>query len=292
MILKKVEKILDERDYVYQEWNGCFDIVARRRDDVCLLKVLDNVDSIQEEQANNLKMLSHNICAFTAIIGTHTRREMLNDDVVYERYGIPAITTDTLSNILDNNIPKIYRTRGGLFNNINSEEFKKSRKKHNLTQKQLAEKVGVTKKFIYEHEKTNMLSDREIVIKLEKMLNASISTDIDISSGSFDQNDPVSLFEKEVSKVLKGMGFSTDLIHQTPFNIIAKEKFMVLSDVEDNEKRIMKNMNALKSFSEITKNPAIIISKNDDIESELPVVDFKDLEQLNISDLKRILKRW
>ncbi|MBI4895598.1 MAG: hypothetical protein HY831_03845 [Candidatus Aenigmarchaeota archaeon] len=291
MLLKRIEKILDERDYVFQEWSGCFDLVARRKDNICLLKVLDNVDSIQETQANNLKMLSHNMSAFTAIIGTHTRREILENDVIYERYGISTMTSSTLSNVLDEKIPNVYRTRGGFFNKIDSEKLRRARKQERLTQKELAYNVGVSKKFIYEHEKNTTLSENNIVIRLEKLLGTSIIDNIDIEIGNYEDNSPTTLFEKEVCNLLKKMGFSTDTIYQTPFNIIAKEKIMVLSDAEDNDRKLAKNLPALKSFSEITKKPAIVISNNK-IDSQLPTIESQELKDLSIKDLKKIVKKW
>ncbi len=291
MLLKRIEKILDEHDYIFQEWSGCFDLVARRKDNICLLKILDNVDSIQETQANNLKMLSHNMSAFTAIVGTHTRREILENDVIYERYGISTMTSSTFSNVLDDKIPNVYRTRGGFFNKIDSGKLRKARTLDGLTQKQLAEKTGVSKKFVYEHEKNTMLSENNIVVRLEKLLGSSIIDNIDIETGSYEENEPTTLFEKEVCKILKNMGFSTDTIYQTPFNIIAKEKIMVLSDAEDNEKKLLKKIPALKSFSEITKKHVIVISKNK-IDSELPTIESEELEDLSINDLKKIVKKW
>src|SRR3989338_7517700 len=141
MLIRTVEKILEDHNYKYYEWRGCFDIVASNRSSTCILKILDNVDSIQEDQANNLKILSSNISAFTAIIGTHTRRDTLEDEILYERYGIPTMTPDTFSDILYEKMPHVYRTRGGLFIEIDPIKLRQARKKTGLSQKQLADKI-------------------------------------------------------------------------------------------------------------------------------------------------------
>ena len=291
MLLRKVEQILDDRKYAYYEWNGCFNLVANRRDDICIIKVLDNIDSIQEQQANNLKILSNNISAFTAIVGTHTRRESLEDNVVYERYGIPAMTTETFSGMLDDRKPTLYRTRGGFFIPIDSEKLRKARRKNGFSQRQLAQKIGVNKKFVYEHEKNGMLSDKDIVIMLENILNTSISSTIDTRiSDEFDDIKLLSDFENNVCNSLKKIGFSTSTIHQAPFNIIAKEKVMIFSDAENNEKKARRNIPSLEKFSEMTKKPAVIISDKE-IDSTLPVICPKELKDYSINDFKKLVKK-
>ena len=291
MLIKTVEKILEEHNYRYYEYKGCFDIVASKRSNICVLKVLDNIDSVQENQANNLKILSSNISTFTAIIGTHTRRDRLEDEVIYERYGIPSMTPDTFENILNEKMPTIYRTRGGLFAEIDPEKLREARKNTGLTQKQLADNIGVTKKFVYENENKKMFSEKELVIELERILDISITSSIDVkSSDDFDQNKPSSNFEKDVCNNLNKLGFTTNTIHKAPFNIIAKEDIMLLSDADDNEKRVKKNMPALEAFSEFTKSSAVIISENKDIASALPVIEAKELKNLTINEFKKLMK--
>src|SRR3989338_7190590 len=110
-LINRVERVLEENNYDYSEYSGCFDIVARRKETM-LLKVLDNIDSFQEHQSLNLKVLSSQLEANTFLIGDHTRRENLMDNVIYDRFGIFSMTVRTFGNIIDNEMPLLYRNRG------------------------------------------------------------------------------------------------------------------------------------------------------------------------------------
>jgi putative transcriptional regulator len=152
-IMNDVEKSLERGGFEHCRCEGCFDIAARR-DFTIFLKVLNNVDSIQESQANNLKIISKGFDAAVAVVGLRTRRESLRDNVVYERFDIPTFTPPTLENIIANDrLPYIYRRRGGFFAEIDPARLKAGRQKAGLSQAGLADRVGVTKKNIYEHER-------------------------------------------------------------------------------------------------------------------------------------------
>lgn len=295
MLMQKIEKILEKNDFEYCEFHGCFDIFAKKRRDMMLLKVLSNVDSFQFEQANNLKILSRNLNAFSCLIGTHTRYEALEENIIYERFDIPTFTVDTFENILDGNPPCVYRTRRGLFVEVDPSLLKKSREKNFLTQEELAKRVGVTKKFIYEHEHKKMKAMQKIIENIEKILNEKISVPfnlkINISNIEENLNEPRTSFEKSVGFDLKKIGFKIDFIYQTPFNIIAKEKMLIFSKAEENEKKIRRNLPNLIEFSNVSNKPVLLITKEKK-EYDLPSLQKKELKELSTNDLERVVKKW
>src|SRR3989338_10769619 len=126
-LINRVERVLEENNYDYSEYSGCFDIVARRKETL-LLKVLDNIDSFQEHQSLNLKVLSSQLEASTFVIGSHTRRENLMDNVIYDRFGTFAMTTTTLQAMMESDMPTLYRNRGGLFAEVNPAKLRQARR--------------------------------------------------------------------------------------------------------------------------------------------------------------------
>ncbi|MBI5061406.1 MAG: hypothetical protein HZB67_03760 [Candidatus Aenigmarchaeota archaeon] len=292
MLEQKIERLFEKHGFDHSEYNGCFDIIARKRGEIVLVKILSNIDSFQETQAENLKILSKNIGAFPCLVGTHTRSEMLENDIIYERFDISAFTPDTLESILDNNPPHVYRSKGGLFMEIEPSLLKNSRKSRRLTQHELAELVGVTKKSIYEHESRRMKAIRETVESLERLLKEDLSVPfnlkIEISNAG---GKPRTSFEKSVGIELKRKGFKTDFVYQTPFNIIAKERVLILNDAEENERHIKRNIPDLSNFSRISDKPILLITKNRQ-EYDLPSISKKQLKELSASDLKRLAKKW
>ena len=54
------------------------------------------------------------------IVGLKSKSEYLEEDVIYERHGIPVIGLETLKNmIIDNEYPEILADRGGYYVHIN-----------------------------------------------------------------------------------------------------------------------------------------------------------------------------
>ena len=290
---EEVINILEEANYDYSEYSGCFDIVGRKNKELVLLKILGNVDSLQFDQANNLKILSTNLSATALVIGHKTRRETLENDVIYDRFEIPTVTPKTLESILVfGEMPSLYRFRGGFFVKVNAEKLRGGRIKEKLTQKELADKIQITKKSVYEHENNTSNTEYTIAQKMEKVLKTSIMDHFSLRDFSFNAkpNEAKSAFEKHVSRDMKRLGFETELVYQTPFNIIAREKFVVLSEAGDNE-YLEKNESALARFSKTTKMRVLAITK-EEASLDFPSIEEKELRELRTAkDLERLLKK-
>lgn len=292
-LIEEIRTILEEARYQYSEYSGCFDIVASRRGSFSplLLKVLSNIDSLQSAQANNLKILSKNLDAMMMLVGLHTRRESLDDNIIYDRFEITALTPKTLGSILlFSELPMLYRFRGGLFAEIDKEKLKGARRKKGLTQQGLAAKVNVTKKSIYEHESKNMRVKYAVAKRLEKRLGSEILRPVEFGNFSnIEKNEP-NTFERHVSRDLINIGFQTYLVHQSPFNIIAKEKFIVFSDAAE-RRRIEKDIPYLEGFSKVVKKPVIAITK-EETDLDLPTIEERELRELSTAkELERIIRK-
>ncbi len=291
LLLKHVENILDKGGFDFCEYNGCFDIAARRNFTI-FLKILDNVDSFQETQANNLKIIASDMDATIALVGTHTRRESLKDNILYDRFDVPTFTPQMLENIVVNDtLPMLYRFRGGLFAEIDSEKLRNKREIAGLSQAELAKTIGVSKKNIYEHEHQDKKSMIEIVERIEEMIG-EVTNPLAIQKlYSFEKNEPQDRFEMLVSKDLRNIGFATDLVYQTPFNILAHEKKMlVISKTGDNKRKIEKSIPFVQKISSITQTPAVAITK-EEMNIDMPHIVEKDLKYMQKpGDIKKLIK--
>ena len=289
-VKQQVQSFLEQNDYATCEYRGCFDIAAQKNV-LLLLKTLMNVDSFQEEQARNLKIISNNLDAHPMLIGINTRRERLKPGIVYERYDLPTVSLKTFEDLICNSIyPKIYRDRGGLYVEIDSDVLKDSRKRKGLTQRELAEAVGINKKVIYEHEKKKLRMLLEIAQRLEQILDNKIIKPTDIYKSYEEHGQPKNILEKKIGNNLEKMGFKTDYVKQAPFDLFAKEKALVVSDIEIDRRKMIKNAADLKDFIKVVKKPAVLISertKEEEIHG-IPVIDKKELEEI---DKKELIKK-
>ena len=111
-----------------------FDLVARRDNSLLIIKVLTNIDSMTEKLSEELRTLSILLQACPIIIGQKSGIKNLEDDVVYDRFGIQTITPTTLSDHLLEGIPlEIYAGPGGLYAKLDNEKIAKLRQEQNYS---------------------------------------------------------------------------------------------------------------------------------------------------------------
>ena len=100
-LIREVYQLLNKEGFetsnIYEQ--SCFDIVARKKLLILLLKVLVNIDSINESHVEEIRQISNVFLASPIIVGVKSKNHILEEDVVYERHGLPAIGLETLKNI-------------------------------------------------------------------------------------------------------------------------------------------------------------------------------------------------
>lgn len=284
---ERIETLFENKGYVTARYHGCFDIAARKSK-IMLIKVLQNIDALSQEHAENLKLVASNLGASPMLIGEQTHIEKLHTGTVYERYGVPSVNFQTFQRLIEDGImPTIYSDRGGLYVKIDSEVLHETRGQKQLTQRELAEMVGVNKKVIYEHEKQQLRMLLEIAQKLEKVLHKKLIKEVDILKIAEDRENtqPKDAMERGVGKKLKAIGFSIDYIHGAPFDILARERALVISDVESNRRNMLRRAHALKAFVALTNKPAVVVTEkySQDTLEGIPVINKSELQELETS---------
>jgi putative transcriptional regulator len=293
-LVQETIDMLERNDYATCEYNGCFDIAARKHK-LMLLKVLQNIDSFQIDQAKNLKIISNNLDAHPLVVGIQTRREKLKKGIVYERLELPTVSLETLEELIESGIyPKIYRDKGGLYVEIDHDLLREARKRKGMTQKELAEAVGVNKKMVYEHEKSQIRMLLEIAKRMENILDEKLIGAANPFKKFETHGKPQDKLEEAVGKNLRKLGFETDFVKQAPFDVFAKEKVLLISDVEENRRKMLRRAVNLKGFISVVKKPALLITEKTKEENifGIPVLQRKELEELESGkDLIKIAKK-
>lgn len=291
---QQVFGFLQKSDYATYEYHGCFDIAAKK-DALLFLKVLLNVDAFQKEQAKNLKVLSNNLDGYPMLIGVQTNREKLKQGIVYERFDMPTLSLGTFEDLICSGIfPRVYRDRGGIYVEVDSETMKEARQKKGLTQRELAEAVGINKKVIYEHEKKQLRMLLEIAQRLERILDEKIQSDAKVYKRYYEHGQPNDALEMLIGQDLVGKGFRTDFVKQSPIDVFAREKSLIVTDIETDKRKMKKRAGDLKNFIGMVKRPAMMITekglKEDDILG-IPLIERKELESIDRKDLIKRAKK-
>jgi len=302
-VLQEINELLAnngfETSHIYER--SCFDMVARRKLLLLLLKVLVNIDGINGVQAQEIKKISHSFMASPLIVGLKSKSEHLEEDVVYERHGIPVIGLETLKNmILEGEYPEILADRGGYYVQINGEVLKEVREDYNLSLKDLADLAHVSRETIYKYEHGIVRACPETAMMLEDILNLKITLSIDLfkapdSLKELDIHKPnesplnenkINMNEFQPQKLVE-LGFGVIPTQKTPFDALAKLETNkqisknietpLITNLEKNRKqRTLKKMAiTLKDLSLITGSNSVFILDNEKIKESLdgiPVV--------------------
>ncbi|MFH0829984.1 MAG: hypothetical protein V1887_02370 [Candidatus Aenigmatarchaeota archaeon] len=286
-LIERTENLLEQNGWATVRYHGCFDIAARK-EGTLLVKLLTNVDALPEGHADSLKTIANSLDATALLVGERTSREKLGKGVVYERFDIPTVSFDTFEQLIEQEImPRMYRDKGGLYVEIDSSALKTARNSKGLTQMELAEAVGISKKAIWEHEKRELRMMLSIAERLEGVLKKSIVKDIELGRNGFEQAQtvPKDKLEKAVGTDLRRLGFSLDFVKNAPFDVLARKKTLVISDVEPNKRRIKLRAEALSKFISLMRKPAVMITEGKQ-ETEfggIPVLPEKELHDFESS---------
>jgi len=268
---------------------GCFDLIAKQKNVLLLVKLLENIDSLREDQAYELRKLSSMLAGLPLLVGQNIRSNSdIEDGVIYSRYEIPAISKETLRNLLVHHMPPlIYAHRGGLRVKIDGHLLKEKRMEKNLSLSDLAREVGVSKRAIYEYERGSIDVSLDTAMMLEEYLNEPLTIALNLFEqmkqiGSVTlptnyKNQPKSDLEKEVKKHFDSIGFKDQLwTKKVPFRVLARPE---LSDEEIqkykstitgisehiSQKDLVEKIEVTYSISKIAKaDPLVVIGEDFD----------------------------
>lgn len=263
-----------------------FDIAARRDDTLLLCKVLYNIDGLTEETAKEMRILSAYLTGSPIVIGAKTRDQMLEDNVVYMRYGVPAISVQTLYSYFIEEIPAlISASPGGLYVSINGEMLRRERLANNMSLGTLAGIIGVSRRTISKYEEEGMDASIDVVLSLEEVFDIELAKPIDFLTPytfeflvSLDKNKKETKddFKKEEENKLRTgdknepemlmlnyismLGYDVRETTQTPFRAISKDKNnIILTGVSKYSPTTVKRAELMSSLSKITDTESIIL---------------------------------
>jgi len=296
-LIERVEEIARKAGFnVYERAfknRFCFDLAIKKEELLMFIKVLNNIDCLAESHAVSLKRIALVFSASAILVGEKTRKGKIEEDTVYIRYGIPAVNVDTLENILLHNIlPLVYAKRGGYYVKIDGEKLRRIREELQLSLGNLAEKIGVSRRAIYEYERNTMDATLDTVIQIEELLNVPISRPISLFDWTFEvakliENIPQDPISNLIYHSFKKLGLSTIFTSYAPFDALSYEEldnqFKLVTGIEKRSSENLKEkITELNEFAKVTEKNAFLIAKSEKYadSDELIVLTIKELKKL------------
>lgn len=281
LLTKTVETLEDFNFNILVYLYSCLDIAAQKKSLMLLIKVLENIDGFRNSHAKELKKLGFCFNACPLLIGENTKAYKMNDGVLYDRYGVTAITLGTLHDTLAGAYPDKIYSKGRIIAEIDGSELKKLRKKKHLSAEELARRINLTRESIYLYESQKTRMKYEIAKKIENFLSAGI-----IQKPSF--LEPVSAISSKpqeplrpspprgmVGKRLVLFDFEVTPFSKLNFDLIARDpstRVVVREEISRHPEKILE-------FSDFFKAFLAFISEQR--AEDIPIIKKKELKEID-----------
>lgn len=266
-----------------------FDLVARRDNSLLIIKVLTNIDALSEDVAKELRLLSILLKGCPLLVGERSGAGSLEDDVVYDRFGVQAITSETLRSHLLEGLPlRVYAAPGGLYVNLDREKLRKLREEQNISLGSFARFVRVSRRTASMYE-DGMNARVEVVSRIEELLDSTVAMPIDIlnpsSAGKKEvatfhgETERLREFKQEIFSILEHVGYKIIPMERCPFEALSKDKERILlTCVHRYDRKLLKKAQIVSSISKITEKYAVVFTD-------------KEVDKTNIEGTPLIVKK-
>ncbi len=180
-VLGKHHFRIEKLDFPRNIKKRSIDIVAASNERKLLIKIISSIDDIHYREAKELHGISYTLNIPSIIVSEIFNRNPMEDYVLYDRHGLPAITPQTLESVLSGSEDiYVYYKRGEFYVNINREKLREIREEKRLSLGDIALALGVTRKAVYDYERAKMDINIDKAKKLVDMLGEEILEPINV----------------------------------------------------------------------------------------------------------------
>ncbi len=275
---------------------SCFDFAARREEQLAFIKVLANIGNVSSQEASELRRISKCFSATPLFIGDKTRGDLLEDDTVYVRYKIYAITQKTLGNsVFLQMYPLVEAGPGGYYVNLDGDVISKRRQELGLSVGKLAELMTVSRRTIYGYEKGMSKASVSAAYNLEWILGAPVAHPINpLQSVSRDKGLLAAakrmIVGNNVLRMVLGkltrFNFKVALTKRAPFDFIAqcpKGQLCIVGGVTcKKEQNIDRRTDEILSISEVVNARPVFVTDGKQIpNNRIPLIHCEELRGID-----------
>jgi putative transcriptional regulator len=282
-----------------------FDVVARRDDELLLVKVLTNVDGLTEATAQELTLVARFLEAAPVVVGERSSSRPLEDGAVYLRYGVNIVTLETLREYLMDGVePLVYAAPGGFYVNIDGAKLKSLRESRGVSLGDLAQAAGVSRRAIGMYEE-GMGAMVDVAMRLEEFLDESLAmptSPFRPREAAPEQEPPAAApdnvpgFEGAILRRMASIGFRVAPTARSPFAGIGKEDEVVLAGIADESPEAARRAAATANLSEVTESFAVFFMERTTTRTAIegaPIVTREEMKRVEDPEalIRLILER-
>jgi putative transcriptional regulator len=289
LLAERVEEVL--RQAGFSTSDRCylrprsFDLAARKGNQFLFLKILSNIDGLNEQTALEVRRLAKHLLASPILVGEKTRDQYLERGAVYFRYGIPTLSLFTLADcLLDEALPLVYAAHGGLYVRIDGTRMRQLRLARGISLGALASELGVSRRTISKYEVEDMDTSVDVALKLEEIFEQELIQPVDPFHHETVEEDKGPVTDT-ILRLLLEIGFDVVPTGQAPFNAITRlGDLVVLTGVSKFSQSMLKKARLMSSLSAVARTKSVVIvdgeTKLECIE-ETVLIEKRELETID-----------
>ncbi len=243
----------------------CFDFVARRDDNLLIVKVLQNVDALNKETAHELLEVARILEASPLVVGERSGTGSLEDGVIYTRFGVSILSRRTLGEFLEEGVPPfLYSAPGGLYVRLDADALRRLREERQVSLGTLADIAGVTRRTIQMYLE-GMSATMEVAMRLEEFLNESLVMPVDpfallADPAAREERLPqIEGFEREMFERLERLGYRVLRTVRSPFDALSKhEETTFLTGVGEADRALERKAEVVSNLSRVVEKDSVM----------------------------------
>ncbi len=297
--VKAAESILKEGGFTVSQRccsrPSCFDIAARKSESLIFIKVQSDIGCVSPYDSLELRIISEHVSAASLFISEKSREKHLEDDTVYSRYNVLAVTPKTFENIvLRKTYPLIQAGPGGYYVEIDGEAVKQRRQELGLSVGEVAEKIGISRRTLYGYERGMAKASVTTAYNLLCTLGIPVAKPVDIFEATKRQRKPfmtrarqIIIRNKLLQKIFKRLaGYNLVAVKKAPFDFVItvpEENMKIIGGiVNDKEATLNQRVEEILSLSKVVQAHPILVT-----EGQKPSLD-KDISCVKGEELSKI----
>jgi len=273
-----------------------FDIAARRKEDVVLLKILGNIDAFDAETGEEMHRLGLYLDATPLVVGLRTRDEELEPGVVYFRHGVPVLSPDTAMDLFVEEVPPlIYAAPGGLYVNIDEEILEDARQERDWSLGRLATELGVSRRTVSKYE-DGMNASVEVAAQLEELFGRPLTSPVSVFDGTEEVRDgepapedpDVDPDDEHIVAILTRVGFDVHPTVRAPFEAVSEDdrEANVLTGHSQFNETAEKRARIMSSVGQVTRTQSVYVVDRTERESVdgTALIEQDEIERIEDAD--------
>lgn len=296
--VKAAESILKKAGFTVSQIKysrpSCFDIAARKDRTLVLIKVQQDIGAISPKDSLELRIVCQNVSATSLIIGDKTRDKPLEDDTVYSRYNVPAVTSKTFEDIILREIqPLIQAGPGGYYVEIDGEVLRRRRQELGMSVGDVAEKVGVSRRTLYGYERGMTRASVAVAYKLLCTLGDPVAKTVEIlKTHKNPKKSPKARTKRMIAKsrILKWIFRNVDdydivSLRKVPFDFlitVPEEDIKIIGSVaEEKEARMNKMIDEIIGLSRVVQAQPVLVTEDGRVrKSDIPCISREEISRI------------